>query len=331
MNRRERIETTIAGHSPDRVPAALWRHFPGDDQRTADLAQSIVAYQQQYQWDFVPIMPASTYAVADYGVQSVWDGAATGDRTITRRVITRSLAWTELRTLNPEQGEFGKHMECIRLVHEALGDDVPLLMTIYSPLAQAERLAGGQLLRRHMRTRPDRLRSGLNILAENTLRYVKALARTPISGIYYVIEHADYDAIAESEYGIFGLPFDDKILSELAPAWWLNIVQLKGSAPMFHFMQDKPMQAINWQTSSEAAPDLPQGKSLILGAACGGLSTADLHAATPAAVRNAVREALQVVNARRLILSAEGAVPITAPLSNLRAARTAVEVVRGDA
>jgi uroporphyrinogen decarboxylase len=330
VNRRERIEATVAGQSPDRPPVALWRHFPGDDQRTADLAQSIVIYQQHYQWDFVTITPASTYAVADYGVQSAWAGAPSGDRAITKHAIHRSLAWTELRTLDAYQGEFGKHMECIRLVHDALGAEVPLLMTIYSPLAQAERLAGGQLLRRHMRTRGNRLRSGLNTLTENTLRFVKALARSPISGIYYVIEHADYDAIAESEYAIFGLPYDEKILSELAAAWWLNIAQLKGSAPMFHFMQDKPVQAINWQTYSQN-PGLPQGKSLVLGAVCGGLSSAEIHDGTPSAVRNTAREALQLVNNRRLILTAEGAVPITAPLSNLRAVRSAVDTAKGDA
>ncbi len=35
MNKRERLEAAIAGQSVDRVPVALWRHFPGDDQDPA--------------------------------------------------------------------------------------------------------------------------------------------------------------------------------------------------------------------------------------------------------------------------------------------------------
>ena len=38
MNKRERLEAAIAGQSVDRVPVALWRHFPGDDQDPSDLA-----------------------------------------------------------------------------------------------------------------------------------------------------------------------------------------------------------------------------------------------------------------------------------------------------
>ena len=36
MEKRERLEKTIAGEQTDRVPVALWRHWPGDDQRAAD-------------------------------------------------------------------------------------------------------------------------------------------------------------------------------------------------------------------------------------------------------------------------------------------------------
>ena len=38
MTRRERLLATFAGEPVDRPAVALWRHFPGDDQRPADLA-----------------------------------------------------------------------------------------------------------------------------------------------------------------------------------------------------------------------------------------------------------------------------------------------------
>ena len=40
MNKRERLEATVAGEPVDRVAVALWRHWPGDDQRAEDLARS---------------------------------------------------------------------------------------------------------------------------------------------------------------------------------------------------------------------------------------------------------------------------------------------------
>src|SRR5690606_39982591 len=58
MNRRERLEKTIAGEETDRTPVGLWRHFPGDDQRVADFARSVVEFQRTYDWDFVKVTPA---------------------------------------------------------------------------------------------------------------------------------------------------------------------------------------------------------------------------------------------------------------------------------
>ncbi|MBC7814374.1 MAG: uroporphyrinogen decarboxylase, partial [Burkholderiales bacterium] len=75
MNKRERLENTFAGEPTDRVPVALWRHFPGDDQRAADLARSVVEFQQAYDWDFVKVTPASSYCTVDYGLQDEWQGA----------------------------------------------------------------------------------------------------------------------------------------------------------------------------------------------------------------------------------------------------------------
>jgi len=276
----------------------------------------------------VNITPASTYAVVDHGLQTAWQGSPNGDRATLKPLVTRSLAWTELRTLPPERGELGKQLAAVQLIHEALDEDVPLIMTVYSPLAQAAQLTEPGLLLRHMRTRADRLRSGLSILTENTLRFLEALQRTPISGIYYVLTHADHEQLSAAEYSIFGLPYDRKVLSEFAAGWWLNVLHVQGQAPIFDLVKDFNVQAINWNTSAEH-PNLPEGKSLILGAVCGGLLAANLTTCAPSAIRSQAHEALGMVNGRRMILAAEGTVPITAPLSNLRAVRAAVEPAKG--
>jgi uroporphyrinogen decarboxylase len=55
MTRRERLKAVIRGEATDRVPVALWRHFPGDDHRPEDLAASIVGVQRRYDFDFVKV------------------------------------------------------------------------------------------------------------------------------------------------------------------------------------------------------------------------------------------------------------------------------------
>ncbi len=325
MNKRERLERTIAGEPTDRVPVALWRHFPGDDQRAADLARSTVDFQRAYDWDFVKVTPASSFCLNDFGVQDQWEGSLDGTRVYTRHIIQRSLDWTSLRPPDPTRGALGKQIDSLRLITDELGEETPVVQTIYSPLAQAKNLAGKETLMRHMRLSPDRLQSGLSILTEATLRFIDALRRLPVVGIYYAIQHADYDELSEDEYRQFGLPYDKKILETLPSKWWLNITHLHGDAPMFKFAHEYKTQVINWH-DRKCEPDLTIGKTLVNGAVCGGLAQWDhLHQGTPTTVRDAARDAIHQTNNRRLILSTGCVTLITTPLSNIRAARESVE------
>lgn len=325
MNKQERLTKTIAGEATDRAPVALWRHWPGDDQRAADLAQSTIEFQNLYDWDFVKVTPSSSFSVSDYGVQDVWEGNTEGTRRYIKRAVNRSLDWTELRPLDPLRGALGRQIECLRLINSGLDADVPVIQTIFSPLAQAKNIAGEDVLIRHLRTHPDRVHTGLNTLTESILRFIEAMKSLRLAGIFYAIQHASYDKLSEDEYTRFGLAYDRKILEALPGKWWFNMLHLHGNTPMFKLVSDLPVQSINWH-DQETEPDLAQGKSMYSGAVCGGLSRWEhVHNGTPMVVREQVRAALAATNSRRFILSTGCVSMITSPLSNLRAVRESVE------
>ena len=71
-SKRKRLEATINGQTPDRVPVALWRHWPGDDQDAHALAAAHLKWQQDYDWDVLKVGPASSYSVVDWGAQDRW-------------------------------------------------------------------------------------------------------------------------------------------------------------------------------------------------------------------------------------------------------------------
>jgi uroporphyrinogen decarboxylase len=325
MHKRERLERAIAGEPTDRTPVAVWRHFPGDDQRAADLARSTIEFQRTYDWDFIRLTPSNAFTVTDYGVQDAWEGSLDGKRTITKTIIERSLDWTSLRALDPVRGALGKQAEALSLVCDAFADEVPILQTLSSPLSQARDLAGNAELIRHLRTQPDRLHTGLNMLLENTLRYIDTLRRLPIAGICYVIDCASFSFLSEEEYRAFGLYYDRRVLESLPSKWWLNIVHLDASLPMFRCASELPVQVINW-SDRDSEPTLSDAKLIFSGALCGGISpNQHLHFGTPAMIRESARDAVQQMGSRRLILAAGGLTPVTAPLSNLRALRDAAE------
>jgi uroporphyrinogen decarboxylase len=329
MQKQERLSKTIAGEPTDRSPAALWRHFPGDDLRAADLAYAVMDYQRAYDWDMIVLLPSSTYAQIDYGIQEVWDGCKDGERIVTRCPIQKSLEWTELRPLDPSRGSLARQIEAARLISEAL-PDTPLVLALHSPLDQAQTLAGKEALLKHLRTQSDRLRSGLNILTENLLRFLEALRKLPLAGICLVANSACYSLLSEEEYRTFGLPYDRRILDAAPRRAWLNMLRLGGEIPMIKLMSGLPVQALQWR-DKDREPDLTYGKSLAPGAVCGGLSSInDLFAGTPTTVRDAARDALQRTNHRRLILSTGSPLYLATPASNLRAAREAVDSSRGE-
>ena len=326
MRKRERLERALAGETVDRVPAALWRHFPGDDQRFTDLARSIIDFQHDYNWDFVRAMPSRSFLVSDYGLSEAWRGDARGIGEIDKRIVRRSLDWTELRPLSPDRGALAQQVECLRLVDKALeSDDTPLLTTIYSPMVQAAQLAGPQKLLRDLRLRPDRLRSGLTQLTESTLRFVTALVKLEhAAGIFLVTEFANHDSLSEAEYASMALPHIRNILAALPSHWWLNIVQVGGKSPMLELFDALPIQALNWDAQA-ASIGLEDARNRFFSAICGGLNDDDLLLGTPSLLRAAVQQACRQCKSRGLIISGSGSGFVTTPLSNIRAVRSAVE------
>lgn len=325
MNKRERIQHTIAGEPTDRPPVACWRHFPGDDQRSADFAHSLIQFQRQFDWDFLVALPANSYLTADYGAFDEWSGAPDGTRTFPKRFIQRSLDWTNLRPLDPARGALNRVLEALRTIGDTLAEETPLLAAVISPLTQAAQLAGDDVLIRHARTQGERLQTGLNTLTETTLRWVDALRRLPnLAGVVYLIRHADYAAFSEDEYAAFGLPYDRKIVDAFPSRFWFNMIHVGESAPMFKFANGFKAHALHWRDRETEVP-LSMGKTLIEGAVCGGVSLHEMVMGTPTTIREAVREAQVQMNGRRLIVAAGDVVPLTTPLSNLRALREAVD------
>jgi uroporphyrinogen decarboxylase len=324
MEKRQRLEQTLAGERLSRPPIALWQHFPGDDQRPTDHAKAIAAFQKQWNFDFIKVTPANTYSVVDYGIKEGWAGSPEGVRDH-QPWVRRSLEWTELRRLDPLRGSLGQQAETLALLVEQYGDEVPILHTVYSPLSQAGLLSSPDDLLRTLRTQPERLKTGLNTLTENTLRHLDSLRKLPLAGIYYQMDLAHYAIMNTAEYLEFGRPYDLKILEALPAAWWLTVVYLKGNAPMLELLADYPAQAVAWD-DSESQTDLAKGQSLLKKTLVGGLGRwQPLVLGMPGEAREQAKHAWEACLETRLILASAAPLYLTTPRANIRAVRQWVE------
>lgn len=323
MTKRERLEATIRGEATDRPPVALWRHFPGGDQDPAELAASTVAFQRQYDFDFIKVTPASSFCARDWGVEDVWIGNEEGTREYTQQPIRTAEDWLALRPLDPEQGTLGGQLRCLELIHEAVGDEIPFIQTIFNPLSQAKNLAGKQNLVAHLREFPEAVLAGLEVITLTTERFIAAARQRGISGTFLAVQHASYQLLTEAEYGKFGVPLDQRLLAAV-DGLWLNVLHLHGDRVMFDLLADYPVQVINWH-DRETPPTLGEGQKRVKGAVLGGLRQWEtMMRGSPADVRREAQDALEQTGGQRFILGTGCVTPITAPWANIRAARQAV-------
>lgn len=316
MNKRQRLAATIAGQAVDRPAVALWRHFPGDDQRAADLAAAHVWWQQTYDFDLLKITPASSYCTQDWGVEIEWRGGDEGTSDYRNHVIDRPQDWLRLPVLDPGRGWLAMAREAVQLTCQALGPDVPVIMTIFSPLAQARHLAGPNLLP-HLREHPDAVSAGFDAITESVIRFIDSLADSGAAGIFYAAQWADPLHLSRDEYSQFGRVYDQRIL-HAAGGFWFNMLHAHGLGVYLDMFSDYPVQAVNWH-DREAGPSLAEAASILPGALSGGLDRWTVHRGTPDDVRREAADAVAQTEGRRLILSTGCVTMTNSPLSNLRA------------
>ena len=322
MNKRERLEATIVGQQTDRIPVALWRHFPGDDQDPASLAAATIAFQHRWDFDFVKVTPASSFQIKDWGVQDVWLGNTEGTRQYTYRPIERASDWRSLSVLDARSGALGTQLQCLKTVVDAL-PDVPVIQTVFSPLAQMKNLAGDRLLIDLRQNKAD-FKVALETITQSTLAFVREIAATDAAGIFYAVQHATANLLSEAEFREFGREYDLRVL-EATRNFWLNVMHIHGDNVYFDAVADYPLQVWNWH-DRETGPLLKEGLAKIKGAACGGIARdMVMLRGRPEAVRQQVEDAIAQTNGRRYIVGTGCVTMIPTPEINIR---TAIECAR---
>jgi len=269
------------------------------------------------------VTPASSSCLKDWGVEDTWEGHPEGTRRYTKRIISRPEDWARLPSLDPTAPHLAGQLDCLRYLRAELGPETPLLQTIFSPLAQAKNLAGGETLLAHLRLYPEAVLQGLHTIAETTRRFVEAAVETGIDGIFYAVQHAQANLLTPAEYETFGLPFDRQLLAP-AETLWCNLLHLHGEHIYFSLVDRSPFPIVNWH-DRQTPPTLAEAQQRFGGVVCGGLRQETLVYGNPAEVRREALEALEQTGGRRFLLGTGCVVPILAAHGNLLTARESVE------
>jgi uroporphyrinogen decarboxylase len=323
---KRRVEAALAMGVADRPPVGAWGHTYREEWSPEDLASITVDRARKFGWDFVKFQPrASSFAEA-FGSVYKPAGHRLKGPVLVKAAVEELEDWKKVALVNPKA--LRDQVDSIGMVARELGEGVPVIQTVFSPITVAGYLVGKSKSRvvRELRKHPELVRPALDRIAEALVDFSRSSVEAGAAGIFYAISgYASKDAMAESVYRELLLPYDVSVLRRLPAEAWFNVVHLCGSNLNFGLAREMPAQAISWSVHNQGNPSLAEGRVIGRRPVMGGLGQrASLLYGPPAEVEAEARRAVEETGGRGLLLAPGCSVPTRARDANLAAMVTAI-------
>ncbi len=316
MNKQERIYAALEGQSVDQVPLTLWRHFHKQNQTSTGLTAATLAFYEKYNLDLIKLTPSNFYAIEDWGARISLSKNDDIPSHLKKPLIKTPADWPQLTTISITTGAYGRELEAIRLIASRLGkDDAPFLMTIYSPLSIAFKLAGDTLFE-HIRDYPTEVHIGLATIAETTGRFADAALSAGADGIFFSSQLSRSDLLTEETYQTFVVSYDLIVLERVQLQPVPLILHLAGKNVYFETTNQYPAHAISWNPH-QSNPSLLEALHLTDKTLMAGLDKTLLENGQSNEPVEQINNLIKVTSGKRLILSPTGAISPETPLENL--------------
>lgn len=318
MNHFDLLDATLLGVPTPHPPVSLWRHWPVADQVPQGLAAAMVAWQLAHDFDFIKFMPSGTYSVEDWGVRTVYEPAAFGNRTVMRYAISQPGDWRALRPLDVSAGIMGMQNEALSLAARILDNQVPILQTAFSPLTTALKLAG-DVLWEHLAQDPDAVLQGLATITETTIAFCRQAFAAGAHGIFLANQGASTALLNDADFERFNVQFDTQVLDAIAPQARYSMVHLHGNDVRFAQVVSRyACNMISWH-DRHTYPSISQARSLTDKVLVGGLEWSEmLSECTMTQLDDVIEDGRRQSGGRRWVLAPGCVCPISIPDTHVR-------------
>jgi uroporphyrinogen decarboxylase len=311
MTPSARVHAAVKGGAVDRVPFCFWHHFKpeGSGKRMAEL--TLEFFSQKFQLDIVKIMPDLPYPAP-------------------RDQIVQADQLRFLPRLDLDTPMFREQLTCVRTLRSRLGNDSPLILTLFSPLTYAFRFMGKPQAIAEARRNPDPFKEGLATIASNLSHLMQAAIEAGASGIFFSSMGATGSDFTREEYREIGRPYDLEALAG-GQRGWLNIIHVhadpaqEGDQIYFEDFTDYPVAVMSW-SDRLTGPSLSEALTLTDKCLMGGLwERGPLTHGSQTELDNEIMSAISQTKGQRLILANGCSVPDDTPEEWLYAARKLVD------
>lgn len=326
MTKWERVRAALGRREVDRPPISLWRHFFLEESSPQGLARAMLDFQAKFDWDFMKVNPRASYHAEDWGLRVEFSGDPLVGPRVVGYPIKERRDWDRVRPLDPRQGVLGEHLEALGRIAGQLQGQVPFLMTVFTPLSIASRLAGSpEEMLKYLREEKAAVHPALEAITATFARFAGLCLSRGASGIFLATtEWATYQRLTDQEYLEFGRPYDLRVLEAAAGAEF-NLLHVCREDNMLRALADYPVPAFNWDAADPSNPTLAQGQGMTGKAVVGGLDhRATLPQGSPQEVKAQLQRAREQTGGLGWMAGAGCTFSPSTPEANLRAAREAI-------
>lgn len=265
--RHDRVNAVMQLKVPDKVPWAVWAHFPaipwlkyyswelanrnGEHQAKAHLA---LLRALDYKMDLLKVTPFFRNMAYHWGSKFRFTNNTGLDETVDV-IVKQPEDWEKIWVLDPRK-ELREYIRCVEILSRDL-PWMPFIYSIASPFTQAlHGVSKPETVHHHLTEHPDALKQGLETIKETCIDFAKEVVAQGGDGIFYGIAgRGDYwSRMNKNRLEEFTLKYDGEVLSSFdAPIKMLHICntleenpQKNGRLMSEGWFKNYPVNCINW-------------------------------------------------------------------------------------
>lgn len=324
MTKKERVVAALNKQDVDRIPLSMWYHLPEVDQDPVSLAETSVALNRQYGYDFIKMMPFGNYGAQDYGLSVRFFCTKTQSAKEIQWGIRSVDDWLNIEPLPAYYGSYGKQVQFAHHIGRALGEeDTPYIQTLFTPMSTAMKLAGPRLFE-DMRSHSRSVHQALEAITQTTISFVKANIEAGVAGFFLASKCAGIDLMTEAEYDAFCTPYDTRVVEAYKDLTYFNVAHIHGPDTRFKKMASLPVNCVNWH-DRWVAPSMSEARIITDKCLMGGIHEKKFVDMQPEEIRPHLEEAVAGAGRRGLILSPGCCAKMDTPQINFYSVRLAAE------
>lgn len=294
IEKRERLKLTLEGGHADRPPIAAWQHQIHAETNPEEFIRETVRYQKRYDWDILKVNPRAVVFTEAWGNRYDYSNYIGLGPACVKAVLCRTEDLYKIRHIDCGKGSLGEQVEIIGEIRQLLEKEVPILQTIFSPIAILLNLTGTRMIGRnrkasreespivrYMKEDPKALHWALQNVADTLVSYIELLYRAGADGIFYTsLGLAREGYLTYEEWEEYCKKYDLYILEKIERKF--VIFHTCGIYANPERFTDYPISVLHWAQSAEGNPGLQGAKKWLHGLCAMGGVDEDLFGANGA-------------------------------------------------